>query len=71
MEVIMRKYLPIIFTIILILTFSTPASAAEFNDVAAGSWYQPAITEMSKIGWLTGYADGSFKPEKSITGRRQ
>ncbi len=63
----MRKYLPIIFTIILILTFSTTASAAEFNDVATGSWYQPAITEMSKIGWLTGYADGSFKPEKSIT----
>lgn len=39
----------------------------DFSDVQAGSWYNNAISTCANAGALNGYADGSFKPNASIT----
>ncbi|MFR6436840.1 MAG: S-layer homology domain-containing protein [Peptoniphilaceae bacterium] len=38
-----------------------------FFDVPAGYWAQAAIDSAAAKGWVTGYPDGSFKPERKIT----
>ncbi len=39
----------------------------DFSDVAAGSWYNNAISTCAKAGLVNGYSDGTFKPDQSIT----
>lgn len=38
-----------------------------YTDVAAGSWYNNAVSTLSAMGILGGYEDGSFRPNASIT----
>ena len=38
-----------------------------FTDVAAGAWYNNAISTMANAGILDGYEDGSFHPNGYIT----
>ena len=38
-----------------------------FSDVPATHWAQGAIDSAAAKGWVTGYPDGSFKPERKIT----
>lgn len=48
----------------------TPASAnaaARFSDVEAESWYAGAVGSMASKGFLSGYEDGSFRPDNLIS----
>ena len=38
-----------------------------FTDVAAGSWYNIAVSTLAAAGAIDGYPDHSFKPDKAIT----
>ena len=38
-----------------------------YTDVAAGSWYNIAVSTLSNMGILGGYEDGTFRPNASIT----
>ena len=38
-----------------------------YSDVAAGSWYNNAISTMSSAGIVNGYPDGTFRPDAPIT----
>lgn len=38
-----------------------------YSDVAYGKWYSNPISTMSALGIITGYPDGTFKPNKPIT----
>ena len=40
---------------------------AKFSDVAAGSWYTAAIATLTNAGILSGYSDGTFRPDAQIT----
>lgn len=40
---------------------------ARFKDVAAWTWYYEAIETCAGLGLVTGYSDGTFKPEAKIT----
>ena len=42
--------------------FTTP-----FSDVAQGAWYANAVAWASKAGVVTGFGDGTFGPDQSIT----
>lgn len=42
-------------------------SHAAFPDVASSHWAAPAIRGLASGGVLTGYPDGSFKPENPVT----
>ncbi len=48
--------------------FSETTSAANyFNDVSAKYWAANAIAICAKLGWITGYPDGSFRPDRNVT----
>ena len=38
-----------------------------FSDVPASHWAAKSIAYAAKRGWVTGYADGTFKPNNNIT----
>jgi hypothetical protein len=38
-----------------------------FTDVAEGDWFAPYVAAAKKLGIASGYADGSFKPNKEIS----
>lgn len=42
-------------------------SSNSFSDVAEGQWFNTSISTMAKLGIVTGYPDGSFKPNDNIT----
>lgn len=51
----------------LLLTLLPSAAGAAFSDVAPGSWYEDAITQMEAKNILNGYADGTFRPDQTIS----
>ena len=38
-----------------------------YHDVAATSWYNTAVSTLSSMGIITGYPDGTFRPNAAIT----
>ncbi|MDI4643772.1 S-layer homology domain-containing protein [Cohnella hashimotonis] len=54
---------------ILSRTVKLPAAAADiaYGDVASGYWAKSAISSVTKMGLMKGYADGTFGAEKPIT----
>ncbi len=38
-----------------------------FTDVSDNMWYYGAVAKASQMGWIGGYPDGSFGPERYIT----
>lgn len=45
----------------------TTRAANYFHDVPANHWAADAIAVCAKLGWITGYPDGSFRPDRSVT----
>ncbi|MDO5301494.1 MAG: S-layer homology domain-containing protein [Tissierellia bacterium] len=44
-----------------------PAGYASFKDVKDKAWYAPAVAYMESEGLMSGYPDGTFRPDQSIT----
>lgn len=38
-----------------------------YPDVSAGDWYNKAVATLSRMGILSGYEDGSFRPNATVT----
>lgn len=38
-----------------------------YSDISAGAWYNNAVSTMTRAGVLTGYDDGTFRPNANIT----
>jgi len=41
--------------------------SASFSDVSLGDWFYTFVVGASKYGWISGYPDGTFKPNAQIT----
>lgn len=66
----MKKKLSLLLSAGLLLgLFLLPTAAAgpAFPDVAPGSWYEPYVTALAGDGILSGFPDGTFRPEATIT----
>ncbi len=61
----MKKFICITILVVFILTLG--CMGAGFTDVSKGAWYYNTVVEMTDKGILSGYKDGSFKPNDSIT----
>nr|WP_245368278.1 Ig-like domain-containing protein [Paenibacillus silagei] len=48
------------------LITSSEGQSAGFSDIA-GHWAQAAIERMSQAGMITGYQDGTFRPDQTLT----
>lgn len=42
-------------------------STNKYTDVAAGAWYNNAVSTLGAMGIITGYPDGTFRPNTYIT----
>ena len=57
-------------TAMLVSAISVSAAKVTFSDVENDptvSWAKPYISEMSELGYIKGYEDGTFKPNNTIT----
>lgn len=64
----MRKRLLVVLSAALVcLILAVLPVRASFTDVAPGSWYEGAVAELTRAGALTGYPDGSFRPNQAIS----
>ena len=65
-----RIFLAACFVLVLLLAagagFASPAQGAEFSDIN-GHWAEGSMLEMSKYGLVSGYPDGTFKPNRSVS----
>ena len=43
------------------------SSTNNYTDVKAGDWFNNAVSTLSRMGILGGYADGTFRPNSGIT----
>ena len=41
--------------------------AGKFSDISEGQWYSEAVRYLAAAGIISGYGDGSFKPDNEIT----
>ena len=54
-------------SILAALSGETAAGTASFSDVSPTHWAGNAIALAQEKGWVTGYPDGSFRPEQGVT----
>lgn len=65
----MKKYLLILITLLLLTAAPTPApafAASTFTDIN-GHWAQPHIEHLLGLNLISGFPDGTFKPDQIIT----
>ena len=63
----MKKILALLLALALCAGLSAPALAAGFSDVPAGHYAAEAIETCVAKGIVSGYADGTFRPEQPVT----
>lgn len=61
-----------LITLIMVITMCIPLAsihvlAAVFSDVPDGKWYSAGVAYCSDRGYVSGYKDGTFLPDKNIT----
>lgn len=42
-------------------------SRSQFSDVKAGQWFEPFVSQLAGEGIISGYPDGSFRPQEQVT----
>ena len=59
----------VISLVLAIMTFclSMPSIAASFTDINEKHWAYTAISELVSKGTISGYTDGSFRPDNTVT----
>lgn len=62
-----HKITVLALTLAAICMLSVPASAAALTDLSEGDWYYTEVSEMVEGGYITGYTDGSYRGENSIS----
>ena len=63
----LRKAIAWALTLLCQLALLTPQASAAYTDVPQTAWYHDLVNQMSQTGLLTGYQDGSFHPNGTIT----
>ena len=62
-----KQKLTVALAAMMILASSTASFAANFNDLSQASWAKTMIGEWSSRGIVSGYPDGTFRPNNNIT----
>lgn len=57
----------ILLSIVLSLLFTMTANAAVFSDISSNHWAKSYIERVEKNGLVSGYEDGTFKPDNNVT----
>lgn len=62
-----KRLLKLAVTSALTVAFAVPAFANPFSDVPAKHWAYDAVNKLAQAGVVTGYEDGTFKGDKTIS----
>ncbi|QNL44343.1 S-layer homology domain-containing protein [Oscillibacter hominis] len=64
----MKKFLSLALALVMALSLFTVASAAEYSDLTDKDeiTYSEAVAVLNKLGIISGYEDGSFKPTTAL-----
>lgn len=63
----MKKMMMLALALLLCGRLAVPASAAEFSDVGEDHWARADIEKAAELGIVSGYADGTFRPDAGVT----
>ncbi|WP_273321124.1 S-layer homology domain-containing protein [Vallitalea guaymasensis] len=63
----MKRYLSGIIIVLMIITMIPSYVIATVEDDITGHWAEETITKWKQKGLMTGYLDGTFKPDNNIT----
>lgn len=63
----LKKVLALVVAVAMFASFACVASADSYSDVASTASYADAVNLLSNLGIITGYEDGTFKPENTVT----
>ncbi len=63
----LKKVLALVLAVAMFASMAMVASAASYSDVASTATYADAVNLLSNLGIITGYEDGTFKPENTVT----
>ena len=63
----MKRIISLIITFILVLSIVPTAFAANFSDFNSSHWAYEYVTALVNDGTINGYADGTFRPEGTVT----
>jgi hypothetical protein len=61
----MKRLIALVTVAMFLVSFAAPVSAATFSDVTGAA--SNDIYRLNSLGIITGYADGTFKPDANIT----
>lgn len=50
-----------------VLTNTKPGESIQFSDIKESAWYYESVNAMSQAGIISGYTDGTFRPNNQIT----
>ncbi len=57
----------IMLIVILVVVMAQPTFAADFSDVKDTNWYADDLDLMVEMGVISGYEDGTFRPQNPVT----
>ncbi len=63
----LKKTLAVVLAFAMILSMGAVSTFAAYSDVEAGTKVSEAVGILSNLGILTGFEDGTFKPEETVT----
>ena len=66
----MKKFLSLVLAVIMTMSLVTiSASAAEYKDFTDKDeiQYEEAVAVLNRLGIITGYSEGDFRPEGELT----
>lgn len=65
----MKKLSSIALALALTLSLGTAAMAdgVQLSDVHAGQWFYEPVSEMISAGYIDGYEDGTFRPDRDVS----
>ena len=62
-----KKVISAVIALAMSVSSLVAVNASSFSDVADTAAYAEAVDVLSALGIVTGYTDGTFKPEGEIT----
>ncbi len=65
----MKKIASIVLALALVLSLGTAAMAdgVQLSDVHAGQWFYEPVSKMIAAGYIDGYEDGTFRPDRDVS----
>ena len=67
MKTLFERLSTLILTGALCLSFAGAVDAKPFSDVNENNWYYFAVAMANDVGYMTGYPDGTFRPNETMT----